>query len=176
MMAVAVSLPFLMLQDLWRFALIMQARQRSAAANDGLWLLIMLLSFAIGTLSQDCPLLERSHAGPSERSSRPLGSDSFNSSCRPSRAEQWAWWWQSNATSAARFALEFLLVIGVSYALTIGVAVIGGLEDSAGLRGAMVLMGPLNILFMGVGIQVLPHHGAPSSRDHLDRTNPNCAN
>jgi hypothetical protein len=62
----------------------------------------------------------------------------------------------SIAISGGRFAVEFLLVVGVSYALTIGVAAIGGLEDSAGLRGATVLMGPLNILFMGVGIQVLP--------------------
>ena len=59
-------------------------------------------------------------------------------------------------------------MIGVSYALTIGVAAIGGLEDSAGLRGATVLMGPLNVLFMGVGIQVLPVMVRQVS-DHVDQ-------
>jgi O-antigen/teichoic acid export membrane protein len=152
LLILAISLPFLTLQDLWRFALIMQGRQRSAAANDGLWLLIMLLAFAIGTrsgLSADGAM-----ACWTVGAVVAAGFGSMQLRCRPSsRALKW---WAEQRDLGARFAVEFLLVIGVSYALTIGVAAIGGLEESAGLRGATVLMGPLNILFMGVGIQVLP--------------------
>jgi O-antigen/teichoic acid export membrane protein len=152
LLVLAISLPFLALQDLWRFALIMQGRQRSAAANDGLWLLIMLLAFAIGTRSGLSPAGAIASWTVGAVVAAGLGVAQLR--CRPSRGA--LSWWAEQRDLGARFALEFLLVTGVAYALTIGVAAIGGLDDSAGLRGATVLMGPLNILFLGVGIQVLP--------------------
>ncbi|WP_395154248.1 hypothetical protein [Ilumatobacter sp.] len=164
LLVLAVSLPFLMLQDLWRFALIMQGRQRSAAANDGLWLLIMLSAFAIGTRLQLSPA--GAIACWTVGAFVAAGIGLVQLRCRPSaRAVSW---WERHRDLGARFAIEFLLVTGVSYALTIGVAAIGGLEDSAGFRGATVLMGPLNILFMGVGMQVLPFM-VHQVRDQLDQ-------
>ena len=164
LLVVAVSLPFLMLQDLWRFALIMQGRQRSAAVNDGLWLLIMLLAFAIGTRSELSP------AGAivcwTAGAFVAAGFGLVQLCCRPSVAV--LSWWTKHRDLGARYVIEFFLVIGVSYGLTIGVAVAGGLEDSAGFRGATVLMGPLHVLFMGVGIQVLPRMVHQVS-DHLDQ-------
>lgn len=152
LLVLAISLPFLALQDLWRFALIMQGRQRSAAANDGLWLLVMLLAFAVSSRSGLSPAGAIACWAVGALVAAGLGL--FQLRCRPSvRALTW---WTEQRDLGARFAIEFLVVIGVSYALTIGVAAIDGLDDSAGLRGAQVLMGPLNVLFMGVGIQILP--------------------
>lgn len=152
LLVLAVSLPFLMLQDLWRFALIMQGRQRSAAGNDGLWLLVMLSAFAIGTRTELSPT--GAIACWTMGACVASGFGLVQLRCRPKTRV--LTWWAKHSDLGARFAVEFLLVIGVSYALTIGVAAVGGLEDSAGFRGATVLMGPLNVLFLGVGFQVLP--------------------
>jgi O-antigen/teichoic acid export membrane protein len=65
-------------------------------------------------------------------------------------------WWHEHLGLGSRYSAEFLLTIGVSYVLTLTVALLGGLRDSAGLRGAQVLMGPLHVLSMGISMQALP--------------------
>lgn len=152
LVVLAIFLPGLMLQDLWRFALVMMGRSRSAAANDGIWLISMLALFlalpntslsantAIGCWAGGATLaaiygLHQLHSAPS---------------LSPLR------WWTTHADLSWPYSGEFILLIGLGYALTFGIAARNGLADAGGFRGAQVLMGPLNILFFGAGMQVVP--------------------
>jgi O-antigen/teichoic acid export membrane protein len=152
LVALGVSLPFLMLQDLWRFALIMQERQRAAAVNDGVWLGVMLMAFALASMTKLSPWSAMALWACGALAGAIFGLSQLH--LRPELGV--IRWWRQHRDLSGRYSAEFLLTVGVGYLLTFAVAAVGGLKDSAGLRGAQVLMGPLHVIFMGISIQTVP--------------------
>ncbi len=151
LLALALLLPGLMLQDLWRFALVMTGRSRAAAINDAIWMTTMVGLFAIleSSLSAWAGIAVWA-AGASVAAA----AGSIQISAFPSLSIRT--WWSSHAQLGWPYSGEFLLTTGVTYALTFGVAARQGLTETAGFRGAHVLMGPLNVIFFGAGMQLVP--------------------
>lgn len=152
LLAVGIFLPFLLLQDLWRFALIMQFRARAAAFNDLTWLGVMVLAFWSSTGTDPQPWL----AFAFWSSGAAVGALLGIAQTRVVPTHAVLGWWRRHGDLGGRYVGEFMATVGVAYALTIGVAALGHPNDAAGLRGAQVLMGPMNILIMSIGALALP--------------------
>jgi hypothetical protein len=61
-------------------------------------------------------------------------------------------WWVAQRDLVPRFAVESLLLNGTGQGASYALAAIAGLGGVAAVRGAGVLLGPVNILFMGIGV------------------------
>lgn len=149
---VGLFLPALLLQDFCRFGLIVMRRSSAAALNDLVWLLVMLIAFAFG-----------SHFGHTAASAMlcwvvgaAAGAFLGLWQLRVVPHRRVLAWFVTNRDLSWRYVVEFLLVTGVSYSLTIGVAAVGALDDAGEFRAAQVLLGPLNVVFIGMMMQTTP--------------------
>lgn len=152
LLALAVVLPFLLVQDVWRFALIMSKRAGAAALNDGVWLIGMVGAFALVEIGANHAAIAVSLWASGAVIAAVVG---FAQLGFPRLLGPWTWW-REHADLGLRYAAEFLATVGVPYALLLVVAATGGAAESSGIRGAQVLFGPLNVLFLGVVSMALP--------------------
>jgi O-antigen/teichoic acid export membrane protein len=164
LIVVGLALPLVLVQDLVRFALVMEARPRAAFANDALWLIVLLGAFAVWSTRSPGPggaaiawLVGGAVGGV-------VGLRQLGVWPRTARTS----WWSLHRALAARYSLEFLIAAGTGSILTIGVAILGSTSDSAGFRGAQVLLGPLNIAIIGGSMLALPHMVRAGSRHRAD--------
>lgn len=152
LIALSLFVPCLTIQDLFRFALVMQNLQRSAAAGESLWLLSVVAAFALLEIGEPSPgaALAAWAAG----------------SCGAALYAAWRLrllptlrvrdWWQAHRDLSLRYSAESILSAGVPYLLMFAVAIVGGLEQTAAFRGGQVVMGPLHVVFSGLVIQLVP--------------------
>lgn len=153
LLATAVLLPALTLQDYCRYALIVRRRSRDAALNDLVWLVVLLVAFA-GVRSQHLTATTAVvlwALGAIAASA--LGLAQLH--CLPAFASVVGWARRQHDLSW-RYSGEFVLLSGSAILLTVGLGAIGGLSDAAGFRGAQVALGPLGVLFMGATMQMTP--------------------
>lgn len=151
LVVLGVVLPALLLQDVCRHALVMDGRAPAAAANDGLWLVVVVVAFA----SAPADLGAASAVacwGIGAVAAAVLGLAQVG--VRPDLRV--LPWWRTHSDLAPRYVAELLLVTGTTYVLTFGVAALAGLHEAGALRGAQVLLGPVQVLALGVGLQGLP--------------------
>ena len=146
-----ISLPLILLQDFCRLGLIMMQRSAAAAFNDGVWLLLTVIAF-----------------GLFRHVTTPVGSFSLwiiggliaglvglaQLGTLPSAHV--LVWWRTHKYLSSRYLADALLILSSNYAFTVGIGVVAGGSEVAGLRGAQVLMGPLTVLFLGLTIQAMP--------------------
>lgn len=152
LLVVAVVLPGLLLQDLCRFALIMRRRSAAASFNDGIWLLCMITAFVVST--------REDLSAPRAMFCWTIGAGvaavvGIGQLRLVPSASVRAWIGTSRDLST-RYAAEFLLVTGTGYLVTVLLAALGGVERVAGFRGALVVLGPLNVIFIGLQMQATP--------------------
>lgn len=143
----AATLPGLLLQDAWRFAFFTAGRARSATVNDVIWACGLAIGMA-PLLMADIRRLWPYVAvwGTAGAVAGVAGTAQARIVPGLRRARQWLA--RHRDLSPGLFG-EFAVLTGVSQAVTFLVAAIVGLEEAAGVRGAMVLMGPVNVIVMG---------------------------
>lgn len=151
LLVLAALLPPLLVQDLCRHALVMDGRAGAAAANDGLWLVLVVLSFAVGGAGLGAAGAVACW-GTGALVGAVLGLVQLG--VRPDVGV--LRWWHTHADLVPRYVAELLLVTGSAYVLSFGVAALAGLPEAGALRGAQVLLGPVQVLALGVGLQALP--------------------
>jgi O-antigen/teichoic acid export membrane protein len=168
LLVVGLMLPMVLVQDLVRVALVMEGRPRSAFANDSIWLVTVLISF--GALSGEA--LEPAGAiGAWLIGGLLAGAIGLvQTGARPSINV--VVWWRNHRDLGVRYSLEFLIAAGTGSVITIGVAILGSTADSAGLRGAQVVLGPLNIAIIGGSMLALPHMARVGARRRTDLRRP----
>jgi O-antigen/teichoic acid export membrane protein len=154
LLALGVTLPGLLVQDNWRFAFFARGRGHLAFENDLVWAVVQFslivplvlagqstvgwLILAWGGAAAVAALAGARRAGVVPATNRAMS------------------WWRQQRQVAPRILLEFLAVTGASQISNFGIAAIAGLTAVGAIRGAQVLMGPANVLVMGVALVAIP--------------------
>lgn len=152
---VGVSLPFLLVQDVWRFAFFARGRGNAAFLNDVVWAVVMFVLFAllrhydvssvawltIGWASAGCIA---ALVGVVQIRVLPSG---------PFAAIRWL---RRHRELAPRFVAEFLVSSGVSNMTLFAIGGIAGLGELGRLRAGEIALGPLTVLFAGAGLVATP--------------------
>jgi O-antigen/teichoic acid export membrane protein len=153
--AVGASLPILLLQDALRYCLFARRTPAQAAVNDMIWLAVQVV--ATVSLLYAVPL-----AGPASIVlAWALGGavavvvGLWQARLIPTWQGLATWFTQDRARVGTFFG-DFVLLTGAGYASIYLIALIGGVEEVAAVRGAVLLFAPLDALFLGVRVVTLP--------------------
>ena len=154
LIAFAVTMPGLLLQDAWRWAFFVVGEGRRAFVNDLIWLLAMLaifgglyltdtlsattLTFAWGLGAVIAAVAGRFQAGVAPR--RQLIRE----------------WVRRNWDITPKYVGEMLAVSGTIQVYMVGITAAASLAATAGIRGAQVLLGPVNVLNQGIRMISVP--------------------
>ena len=154
LIALGVSLPGLMLQDSWRYIFFAKGEGSRAFINDLVWTtaLIPSIGFAltIGDKTVMSFVLAWGAAGTlagifgiyqSRILPAPLGAAS---------------WWKRNSDLAPYFLGEFIAYGGTTQLTTYGIGLVTSLSVLGAFRAAEILMGPLNVLVLGLNMVAVP--------------------
>ena len=167
-----VSLPFLLVQDVSRFALLARERGAAAFVSDAAWAAVMFTAFALlrnaGVASVTWFTLSWAAAGCVAAAVGLL-----QLKLLPGGPIAAITWIRSHSDIAPRFLAEFAITTGVSMMTVFAIGGIAGLDDLGRLRAAEILLGPLNIMFGGVGL-VATAEGVRSLRDSPRRLAHGC--
>lgn len=148
---VGLSLPFLLVQDVWRFAFFARGRGSAAFLNDLVWAAMTFAAFAV-----------LRHSGVSSVGWLTFGWAAAGSlativgvfqlkvfPCGPVAAVRWL---RGHHDIAPRFFAEFVVSTGVSNVTLLAIGAIAGLGELGRLRAGEIALGPLNVLFAGAGL------------------------
>jgi O-antigen/teichoic acid export membrane protein len=153
LLALAVTLPGLLVQDAWRYAFFLEGRGGKAAANDLVWALVLFPALVVLTRSG---LLSSSAAfltwGGSGTVAALVGMVQARTLPRPGLAPAW---WRAHRDLGPRYVGEFV-AFGAYQVSVLAVSAVAGLGAAGTLRAGQLLMGPITVLFMGVGLVAIP--------------------
>jgi O-antigen/teichoic acid export membrane protein len=154
LVAMGVFFPGLLLQDIWRFAFFATGRGGAAATNDAIWAVTMGLGLVAlawwGRASAwDFALVW----GASGTVAGLVGVAQARIVPRPSDVRTWL---AAHRDLASRFSAQFLVQTGSNQVTLYLIAALAGLTAVGGIRAAQVLLGPLNVVFMGTGLFAVP--------------------
>ncbi len=154
LLALAVVLPGLLVQDAWRYAFFAGGRPRDAAANDLVW--------AVAQLTAVTAIITTGHAsvatltlawGGAALVAAVVGAVQARVVPRPWRARRWL---TRHRDLSGRLGLDYVLNMGAVNAATYLVGAIAGLAAVGALRAAQVLLGPLTLAFAAASAFALP--------------------
>lgn len=148
MLALALFLPGLLLQDATRYHHFATGHPVGALKNDVLWTVAqaVLLAVVIAFGVRSGPVLLAVWGAAASAAAlygfRQIGGFRPDSSaCRH--------WLATNAQLSRRLLGEFVAVVGGANLVLLVVSVSGGLVAAGGIRGALLLLGPLNVIYLG---------------------------
>jgi hypothetical protein len=154
LLAFGIGLPFLLWQDSYRYQFVASRRPQLAALNDLVWLLVLGVLFAVAV-----------RAGASTPSPY-VAAWSAAAACAAvvgmGYARAWPrgrgalHWLRLHADLNWRFAVEFVMISGAPQLVLLALAAVSGYAEAGGLRGAIVLLGPVILLAAGVVIATVP--------------------
>jgi len=149
---IGLFLPILLLQDFWRYALFARSTGRAAAANDFVWVAILLgsMPWVVKTGTPAAFAFAWAIAGST---AGVLGMFQTGAVPRPTAAGQW---WREHRELASRFLGEFTALVGGGQIALYLVGGIAGLAVVGALRAAQVPFGPFGVLLMGVRLFSVP--------------------
>lgn len=168
LIALALILPGLILQDCWRLSFFAAERGGDALTNDALWACALVVGLAFLLPQPGAPSIGQllmvwggaaalaAAAGAAREKAVPL----------LWRAREWL---HETRSLSSRYVPEFVIsVVGAQLTL-VGVGIATGLAEAGALRGGQVVLGPLNVLFMGAALIAVPEavRALRTSRDRL---------
>lgn len=143
----ALFLPALLAQDAWRFIFVADGRPRAAAANDALWAVMQIVGItgahAVGVRTVGAYL---GIWGGSAGVAAIFGCWQARNRPRYTTARGW---WLDQRDLATRYAAEQIVVRGATLGVLAIVAGVLGLSAAGAIRGAQVVFGLLNLLWLG---------------------------
>ncbi len=147
LLALALCLPGLLLQDAIRFSFISAGSPKRAAANDFLWAVVQLGLVAwllVGGTSTAGPFVLA--WGGAAIAAAAYGTLQMRAWPSVRSAPGWV---REHLHLSRFFVAEYLTVLGGFQVALLVVAGIAGVAAVGAIRGAMVVLGPLNILMFG---------------------------
>jgi len=169
---VGISLPLLLVQDVSRFALLARRRGAAALLSDAAWAAVMFTAFVL--------LREADVASVTWFTFSWAGAGCVAAvvglmqlkvlPCGPITAVRWL---RGHSDIAPRLLAEFAITTGVSMMTVFAIGGIAGLGELGRLQAAQILLGPLNIMFSGVGL-VATAEGVRLLRDSSRRLAHDC--
>lgn len=154
LLALAVMLPGLLVQDCWRFVFFAQGRPALAAVNDVAWACVQfpLLAYLLlhsGSSVSGCVLAW----GGAGSAAAVLGV--FQARLIPSVRGS-ASWLRQHFDLAYRYAAEFLVFRSALQMASFAIGLVAGLAALGSLRAAQVLVGPVSLLFLSAELVAVP--------------------
>jgi O-antigen/teichoic acid export membrane protein len=167
MLAIAIALPLLLLQDAYRFVLISGRRSRQAVLIDAVWLLLQVGLFAgsaaLSTM-QSGPGLILLWTGAGLCS---VLLAYAMTRLRPDSGQLTRWLGAGKARIRS-LMMDYLVFSGTVYASLYAVPLIANLATLAALRGAQVLFAPFEVVMNGARLVTLPALANALSRSRSD--------
>ena len=154
LLALALTLPGLLVQDAWRSAFFAWHRGSTAFANDLLWAVVMaggliwLTSQGAGTAIAATLVW-----GTSATVAAVAGMWQARVLPDPRRTRDW---WREHIDLGPRFIAEVLSRLAGGQIAVYGIGVAAGLAALGSLRAAQLVVGPVQILFLGIGLIAVP--------------------
>jgi len=154
MLVLAVLLPFALVQDVWRFGLVMLERPWRACVSDSIWLVVAIASIMSLRLADNRSL--------------PLAMAAWMVGAVPGaligfRQVSSTWHrpnvirWLSQVRALSRsISAEFVVLTVSGYLMVVVLAGLGSLDDAAAVRAAQIIMGPVTVVFAGAAMYVIP--------------------
>lgn len=148
MVALALTLPGLMVQDVLRLSFITEGRPQAATANDLVWGVLQLGAAALLLLT-DIPTATLFVATWGAAAGVAAVDGMVRARLTP-HFEHTFRWLRTHFDLSRFFVAEYIAIMGAFQVAILIVGAIGGVDDVGALRGAQVLLGPLNILMFGI--------------------------
>jgi hypothetical protein len=154
LLAFAVTMPGLLLQDAWRWAFFVVGEGQKALVNDLIWLLAMLAVFGGLYLTDTASAVTLTFAwGLGAVIAAVAGRFQAGISPRRQLIREWV---RRNWDLTPKYMGEMLAVSGTIQVYMLGITAAAGLAATAGIRGAQVLLGPVNVLNQGIRMISVP--------------------
>jgi O-antigen/teichoic acid export membrane protein len=158
----AVALPGLLVQDAWRFCFMAQGRPAAALVNDATWAAAQatIVGLLASTRGLSLFALLLAWAGGSAVAAF---AGAVQASARPSigRGRDWL---RSHVDIGGRYTVEFLTASGAAQLGVMGLGAIAGLPAVGAVRAAQTLFGPINIVYSGMYLVLVPAGAALARR------------
>jgi O-antigen/teichoic acid export membrane protein len=154
LVALGLTLPGLLLQDAWRFAFFARRRGDAAFLNDLAWTISLALFVTILVASHNESMAALLLAwGGSGCVGGLLGI--FQSRSHPS-PRRTPWWFRRQRDLVPRFLGEFGVSTLATQLTVFAIGGIAGLTVVGAIRAGQLLLGPLNVIYTGVGLVAVP--------------------
>lgn len=155
LLALALTLPGLLLQDCWRFAFFARGRGRSAFVNDLVWTVVLFpaLLAPLHAVSASIPALAVLVWGGAGTVAGLVGIRQSGIAPAPHHVLRWL---REERALIPRFLGEFAAIGGAGQVSVYAIGAIAGLAALGALRGAQLMFGPMQVLFMGVSAIAIP--------------------
>lgn len=148
LIALAIVMPGLLAQDGWRHVFFAMRVPGRALANDTVWFSAMVLGLSVLYLTETLTLWSLMLVwGLAAAMAASYGS--FQMRVVPSLKAA-SLWLKINRDLWPRFGSEAVLRVGVPQLSLLAVGAIAGLASLGSINGARVLLGPVNVLYLGV--------------------------
>jgi O-antigen/teichoic acid export membrane protein len=154
LLALGVTLPGLLVQDCWRFAFAAAGRLRAAFMNDLIWALAMLPALAAltGYGETRLSLLVFAWGG----SATLAGIAGAFQAGIPAALGSVRRWLVEERRLSLPYLGEFMALSGSTQLSFYAIGAVAGLQAAGALRAGQILLGPLNVLFMGTSMFAIP--------------------
>ncbi len=153
-LALAITMPGLLVQDAWRSMFFAWRKGRSAFANDLVWTVVMFPLLAVVIASGDRSVFWPTFVwGASATVAASFGW--WQSRIRPNPRRARAWW-HEHIDLGPRFITEVLARAAGGILSSYGIGVVAGLTTLGIIRAAQLVVGPVQIFFLGIGLIAVP--------------------
>lgn len=150
----AVLLPGLLVQDVWRYAFFAHGRGRAACVNDFVWALVLLVAVLGLEMTGRTSAAWLIFAwGGSANAAALTGVLQARTAPAPQRVVGWL---RAQRDLGPRYLGEFAAVSGSGQLAFYGIGAVGGLVAAGSIRASQILLGPLNVLFLGTSLVAVP--------------------
>lgn len=154
-LCLALLLPFLLLQDGVRLSLFVDRREKAALLNDVTWAATLAVGLIVLFVVVPSPSVSELLIVWGGAASLAAGFGILQRAALPIVGAS-SRWWKGNRDVAPSYVGEFLAASAGAQFAVYPVGIVAGLEAAGALRGGQVLMGPLNIMFMGAALVAVP--------------------
>jgi O-antigen/teichoic acid export membrane protein len=153
-LALGLTLPGLMLQDSWRYSFFALGRGGHAFLNDTVWAVTLLPSLVFLRVTGHADVFWFTFAwGASATAAAAIGP--LQARVLPNLARAWRWM-SDHRDLGFRYLLEGTSTNAVNQVRGYGVGIILGLAAVGYVQASVTLMGPMTILFLGMGLVTIP--------------------
>jgi hypothetical protein len=152
--SLGMMLPGLLLQDSWRFSFFAAGRGGLAFMNDLVWALALVPALAIAVVTHHTDVFWLTLAwGGAALVAAVVGAVQARLVPRPLAAARWL---RGHHDLALRYVGENLTESGAYQLRTYGVSGVAGLAAAGSIRAAELLLGPVNVVVMGISNMAIP--------------------
>lgn len=152
--ALALVLPALLVQDAWRYYFVTTGRPRSAVYNDGIWCITQLV-LLVGMASTHAFNLVTIIMWWGISGTVAGLSCCIAGKTAPAVSSTWRWI-ATNRDLGARYGAEFVTASGAGHGTLLALGVIVDLVALGAVRATQVFFGPINVLFGGIYLALVP--------------------